>query len=45
MPINDTFDSHAGNLTGYSTGPITTALPDRRHYDLRIFSNTTKLIP
>lgn len=45
MGINDSFERHAGNLVGYSTGPITTVLPDRRHYDLRTFSSGGRIIP
>lgn len=45
MAVNDTFDRHTGNLVDYSTGPITTVLPDRKHYDIRIFSNDTYNVP
>jgi hypothetical protein len=45
MAINDSFERHAGNLVDYSTGPMTTVLPDRRHYDLRNFGGGGRIVP
>jgi hypothetical protein len=45
MSINDTFDRHDGSLEGYSTGPITSILSSRKHYDIRSFTSGGTVVP